>query len=162
MGTDVPIITDATDDDGQIVKVEFFSGSMKIGEDNAAPYQMSSTLLPEGQSTFSVTATDNDGLTNTDEVIVTAQETAAPVQIPRYFSPNEDGVNDFWDWGHKSSIQAQLAVFNGQGQKVFESQDYINEWDGKYNGRLLEEGPYYYIVHLAGEIFKGAVRIVRR
>ena len=46
-----------------------------------------------------------------------------------------------------------LQVFNRWGNKVYESQHYINNWDGLSNiglllGNQLPGGTYYYIVNL--------------
>jgi Bacterial Ig domain/Calcineurin-like phosphoesterase len=50
---------------GTIVKVEFYNGATKLGEDLAAPYQLTLTTLAEGTYTFTAVALDNNGGTAT-------------------------------------------------------------------------------------------------
>jgi gliding motility-associated-like protein/uncharacterized repeat protein (TIGR01451 family) len=72
------------------------------------------------------------------------------------FSPNGDGVNDFF----KIDCIAQypnnvLQVYNRWGTIVFESRSYKNDWDGTPNGRAIVQkedqlpaGTYYYVLDL--------------
>jgi gliding motility-associated-like protein len=120
--------------------------------------------LTEGGYVFQVTATDGRGLKSTYQVRVTVGE--APVtagMIPRFFTPNDDGVNDHWEWPSTALLDnAVLMIFNRLGQKVYEAFPYDNSWDGKLDGRPLEADAYYYIIRLLDQVdIKGAVRIVR-
>jgi gliding motility-associated-like protein len=161
-GKPITIRAEASDPDGHVVSVSFFNGSTMIGEDFEAPYEVTISGLQSGDATIIAVATDDSGLTASAGINVTVVEPAtAAFNIPRYFSPNGDGINDVWDWGDQDRARdAQVTVFNASGLKVFESQSYDNEWNGRYNGRPLDAGPYFYIVRLAGTVIKGAVRIV--
>ena len=72
------------------------------------------------------------------------------------FSPNGDGVNDFFKIDCIASFpNNRLQVFNRWGNIVFETRGYNNDWDGITNGRaavqkgdLLPVGTYYYILDL--------------
>ncbi|MDT0539394.1 PKD domain-containing protein [Croceitalea sp. P059] len=72
------------------------------------------------------------------------------------FSPNDDGVNDFFQIDCISRYPNNiLRVYNRWGNIVFEQQNYDNTWDGLSNGRatisdqeLLPVGTYYYILDL--------------
>jgi gliding motility-associated-like protein len=70
--------------------------------------------------------------------------------IPDAFTPNQDGHNDKFTIIHSSQIIISLEVFNRWGNKVYESTDYQNDWDGKGSGHLLGQnlpsGTYYYII----------------
>ena len=37
-------------------------------------------------------------------------------------------------------------MYNRYGSKVFESQDYKNDWDGTYKNKPLPDGTYYYVI----------------
>lgn len=60
--TVVTISANATDD-GNVVKVEFFDGAVKIGEDTTAPYTQTVNGLSVGEHQFTAKATDNVGAT---------------------------------------------------------------------------------------------------
>ena len=59
----VAIAATATDPDGSIAKVEFYSGSTKLGEDATAPYEYSWTGMTVGTYLLTAKATDNQGVT---------------------------------------------------------------------------------------------------
>ncbi|WP_222983059.1 gliding motility-associated C-terminal domain-containing protein [Flagellimonas meishanensis] len=72
------------------------------------------------------------------------------------FSPNGDGVNDFFKIDCISRYPNNvLQVYNRWGNIVFEKRGYGNDWDGITNGRaaiqkgeLLPVGTYYYVLDL--------------
>ena len=62
---------DAADLDGNIVKVEFFQGSAKLGESTSSPYSLIWSNAPAGNYLLTASATDDRGATRT----------SAPVQV---------------------------------------------------------------------------------
>ena len=86
------------------------------------------------------------------------QATTDPVCLTIFneFSPNDDGVNDFFKIDCISRYPNNvLRVYNRWGNIVFEQQNYDNTWNGLSNGRatiseqeLLPVGTYYYILDL--------------
>jgi hypothetical protein len=51
----------ASDADGSIAKVEFFNGSVKLGESTTSPYSFTCSSLPSAVYKFTAVATDNSG-----------------------------------------------------------------------------------------------------
>lgn len=75
------------------------------------------------------------------------------VFIPEGFSPNGDGLHDFFQITLSCGLKAKLHIFNRWGEKVYYSADYQNDWDGISNygnfmHKLLPEGTYFYTVEL--------------
>lgn len=60
-GQSVPLSANASDSDGQIVLVEFFQGTTKIGEIASAPFQVAWQTPPIGTFSLTAVATDNQG-----------------------------------------------------------------------------------------------------
>ena len=120
--------------------------------------------LIEGIYILELTVTDNYGLSGKDrvEIRVSGSDTSADM-IPRYFSPNADGINDVWEWPNPEHFaNSALTIFNRAGEKIFETDSYQNTWDGTYSGKPLQPDAYYYVIHLSNRVdIKGAVRIVR-
>jgi chitinase len=77
----IALAANASDDDGTVVKVEFFQSSTLIGTDTTAPYGLAWTGVPAGSYTLTARATDDDGATTTSapvNVSVVAAVPAAP------------------------------------------------------------------------------------
>lgn len=84
--------------------------------------------------------------------------------IPNAFTPNGDGVNDYWKIpGIENSPSASVKIFSRYGNKVFESIGYTHQFDGKVNGKDLPVGSYYYIIDMGSgcNILSGALTLVR-
>ena len=60
-GSSITITADAYDTDGSISIVEFFQGNVKLGEDDAAPFELVWNDVEEGNYTLTAIAVDNDG-----------------------------------------------------------------------------------------------------
>lgn len=63
------------------------------------------------------------------------------------FSPNGDGVNDFFRIEGLGRYGTHAVwVFNRWGEVVFFSTQYRNDWDGTWKNRPLPGGTYYYLI----------------
>ncbi len=63
--------------------------------------------------------------------------------MPTTFTPNGDGNNDempVFGWGIKELISYQ--IFNRWGEKIFETNDINEGWDGTFKG--VEQNPDIY------------------
>ncbi|MDX2367650.1 MAG: Ig-like domain-containing protein, partial [Colwellia sp.] len=65
----VNLTADAEDSDGNIVVVEFYSGTTKLGEDVDAPFSFLWTNLSIGTNNLTAKATDNEGASTTSSAI---------------------------------------------------------------------------------------------
>lgn len=119
------------------------------------------TVTGTTDRTYLLTVTDSLGCVASDSVTV---KVAPKIVISNTFTPNGDGVNDYWDIpGLTAYAGATVDVFDRNGQKVFHSVGYGVPWDGTYNGQPLPFGTYYYIVDtkIIKPVFAGFVAIVR-
>lgn len=66
------------------------------------------------------------------------------VFVPNSFSPNEDGLNDVFLSNSYEIDGWNLTVFNRWGSQVFQSKSALEGWDGKFNGKSVEMGSYYW------------------
>ncbi|WP_259068328.1 gliding motility-associated C-terminal domain-containing protein [Mucilaginibacter sp. X4EP1] len=86
------------------------------------------------------------------------------VDIANTFTPNGDGINDYWKIkGIENYPTALVQVFNRYGQKVFESKGYSQPFDGTFNGKALPVGVYYFIINLSinCNLLTGSLTIIR-
>jgi gliding motility-associated-like protein len=87
------------------------------------------------------------------------------VGISNLMTPNGDGYNDRWIIQNVENYPDTKAVIvNREGQTVYSSDSYDNNFDGKNQyGKTLPDGTYYYVVQIKGseKVYKGAITILR-
>ncbi len=96
--------------------------------------------------------------------------TVPVIEYPKFFTPNNDGVNDTWFIKGANSTFFQssaIYIFNRYGKAVAEIK--LNEpgWDGTYNGKKLPSDDYWFSIKLQGETMgnrerKGHFSLIRR
>lgn len=107
-------------------------------------------------------------LAGCDTATVTISITCPPpptIIIYNAFSPNGDGNNEtFTVENIEFYPDNELRIFNRWGSLVYETEGYLNTWDGKWEGKDLPDGTYYYILKVAAlnETFTGYVQIARQ
>ncbi|MDF0707753.1 gliding motility-associated C-terminal domain-containing protein [Flagellimonas okinawensis] len=95
---------------------------------------------------------DSNENNNSDEAFV---EPSCLV-VYNEFSPNGDGVNDFFKIDCISRYPGNtLQIYNRWGNIVYQTKSYNNDWDGTPNGRAMVQpedqlpvGTYYYVLDL--------------
>ncbi|UOB16797.1 glycosyl hydrolase family 18 protein [Abyssalbus ytuae] len=68
-GNNITMNVNASDSDGEIVNVEFFSNGNKIGEDNSAPYSYTITNAQAGSYSLTAVATDNSNTSSVSSAV---------------------------------------------------------------------------------------------
>lgn len=82
-----------------------------------------------------------------ERVEVKVEIGAGGMKVPNVFTPNGDGQHDVWEiTGIDIYPGVNVLVVNRYGTKVFESKGYTTPFDGTFNGSVLPEGAYYYII----------------
>lgn len=70
---------------------------------------------------------------------------------PNAFSPaNEDGVNDIWKVSYTSIVTFECNIFNRWGTKMATLTHPSHGWDGKYKGKFVPNGVYFYVIKARG------------
>lgn len=112
------------------------------------------TVFPSGNTTYSVTAINPAGCTATDSVTIFVQ-IIRPVFIPSAFSPNDDGINDFFPVfaGKQARVVRRMLIFDRWGNQVYEGTDLpLNEetggWDGSFNGKKMDPAVFTYYIEI--------------
>ena len=72
------------------------------------------------------------------------------LECPNAFSPNDDGVNDQWRVSYKSITDFDCHIFNRWGQEMAHLTDPSQGWDGRYGGKTVPPGVYYYVIKAQG------------
>jgi len=117
---------------------------------------------------YGITVTDTMGCVATDSITLLDNPKIC-ITVYKVFSPNEDGINDYWEIENIHLYpKALIEVYDRMGNKVYRRRNYINSEAIAFNGfssdgRRLPSGTYYYILNLenSDEVFKGSLTIVR-
>lgn len=89
------------------------------------------------------------------------------LEAPNAFSPyGSPGVNDEWKVAYKSIVEFKCWIFNRWGEQLYHYQDPAGGWDGRYHGKLVPSGVYYYVIEARGADgqkykLKGHINILR-
>jgi len=98
---------------------------------------------------------DNCSASTTAETNVLVSPYEHPCVITEGISPgNNDGNNDYLDLtflNDRSGIE-KITIYNRYGSKVFDQNNYSDEWRGQDNGgKELPSSTYYYVIKLKNE-----------
>lgn len=75
---------------------------------------------------------------------------ASELRIPNAFTPNDDGVNDVWKVGYRSLLDFKCWIFDRYGNEIYRFSDPSQGWDGKYKGKKVKPGVYFYVIEAKG------------
>lgn len=110
----------------------------------------STNATPDSTITYYLIATDGDSCSNSDSVIIVVK-TKVQYFIPNSFTPNADGLNDYFEVDILGAENLEVSVFNRWGEQVYNNPSQHNginnngdAWDGKKNGKLLPFDTYVY------------------
>jgi gliding motility-associated-like protein len=110
-------------------------------------FQKDSVLQQLEAGHYQYRVTDSHDCSIEGDATITKDWRDCAVFIPNAFSPNGDGVNDFFRVvAHDDLTQYSLTVYSRWGQLIFESHDPERGWDGGLKGSVLPSGTYLYIV----------------
>ncbi len=132
------------------------------------PIVLSSTSILVGTYFLTVSANGCPSIPSPINIIV--NNCIVDLFIPEGFSPNNDGINDFFVIrGLDNYTNNKIIIFNRWGSKIFEASPYYNNWKGdnlyglKVGGNDLPTGTYFYLLDLGNgsQIVKGSIYLNR-
>jgi gliding motility-associated-like protein len=66
--------------------------------------------------------------------------------IPSGFTPNGDGINDYFTIQGEGLEEVKIQIFDRWGKMVYEGENDDIRWDGTYKGFLVPAGSYAYVI----------------
>ena len=128
--------------------------------------ETSSSLEVEEEGSYKVEV-NNQGCITSSTISITGYD-VDNCSITQGLSPNDDGSNDCLDLAFlndRTGIE-NVQIFNRYGRKVFESNNYVDQFCGQNDdGDKLKTGTYFYVIKLTsnddvfGQIAKGYIYI---
>lgn len=83
------------------------------------------------------------------------------LDYPRFFTPNNDDINDVWRIPYLSFIpEAEVIIFDRYG-KVITGFKGSGGWDGTLNGKSLPATDYWFIINLKERTIRGHFSLIR-
>jgi gliding motility-associated-like protein len=115
---------------------------------------LTTTIKTDQNLVFQLTVTHINGCTASAEINITiVPETE--IYIPNAFSPNGDGLNDFFTVYTNERVDhiLELNIFDRWGEHIFQRQNFVpNEpdmgWDGRFRGREMGAGVFVYTAEM--------------
>jgi gliding motility-associated-like protein len=128
---------------------------------------------PQETQGYQIRVTTVDGCSAVGFLTIIVNE-ENPVYFPTAFSPNDDGINDFFvPFGDLDVVAriTSMSLFDRWGESVFFNEDFapndlFSGWDGKLNGQPMNPQVLVYSVeveYVNGDkrLFKGDVTLLR-
>ena len=121
-----------------------------------------------GSTGIKYVVNDNKGISSLQtDILVTVSEPHKGIFIPQGFSPNGDGLHDYFVIEGIEEYNASLTIFDRTGNIIYGDKHYKNNWDGSLNAaqdvntladtkinawgnEKASEGTYFYILELTG------------
>lgn len=125
------------------------------------------TFRDEGTIYVRFVGSNSDGSCETYGETFTVNIGASELNCPNAFSPGaSEGVNDEWKVSYRSIIDFECWIFDRYGTQLYHFTDPEGGWDGKYHGKLVSPGVYYYVIKAKGADGKnykrsGDINIIR-
>ena len=129
-------------------------------------------VTPFDSETFSITAIDNLGCSQTGVTQVTVRRNNL-YYAPNIFSPNSDSKNDYYQLFGGKTVETidDLKIYSRWGEMMFESKrifpaDETEGWDGRFRGQQALPGVYVFTAEVKfidgrKERIKGEFTLVR-
>ena len=112
--------------------------------------------VPSGQLTAYVYDLNGCGIAN---------KTISVLGVPKFFTPNGDGINDFWNvkgFDERFGNQTTISIFDRYGKLLKQISSASQGWDGTFNGVSLPASDYWYTINLIdGRVQKGHFSLKR-
>jgi gliding motility-associated-like protein len=146
-----PVTLTAADSNKQTIVASWEGG--KNGNLNSTK---GNSVIASPQVTTTYTVTFQNTQTNCKFIdTVTVCILNCNIFVPNIFSPNGDGINDIL-YVHSECIKRMdFAVFDRWGNKVFETTNINDGWNGTYHGKPMEMGTYVW--YLNATLYSGKV-----
>ncbi|WP_411768134.1 T9SS type B sorting domain-containing protein [Winogradskyella sp. A3E31] len=137
-------VVDATENNVVTVIVTG-EGDYEFALDNPdGPYQDSNTFENVAPGLHTVYVRDKNDCGIIEDLV-------SVIGFPKFFTPNNDGRNDFWQVkGISSQFQANtiIYIFDRYGKLLKELNPLGSGWDGRYNGNIMPTSDYWFSVTL--------------
>jgi gliding motility-associated-like protein len=104
------------------------------------------TSTPLNTITYIVTIANKQGCTDEDTITVTVNTEETNIWVPNVFAPDGPPINRVLYVRGNGIKYLEFVVYDRWGEKVFESNDILQGWDGTFKGEKLSTAVFVYYV----------------
>ncbi len=120
---------------------------------------------PMATTIYNVTNISEEGCQASDQFKLVVLKDAE-VFVPTAFTPNGDGLNDYFGPLGKVPDDFSMTIFNRYGQIIFKSSSIHSKWNGTVNGIVQQTGVFIYLISYTDiqhrkQQLKGALTLIR-
>ena len=120
------------------VVVQNPSGTYQYQLDNG-PFQTSPIFENVSSGFHTITVQNYCGTTFTEAIVI---------NYPKFFTPNGDGANDYWNiYDLRDQPNALITIFDRYGKVIKQIRTNGVGWDGTYNNELMISDDYWFVVN---------------
>lgn len=102
------------------------------------------TSYEEGTISYRIIGVANDTDEHKSISNTVSLTEATTVYFPNAFSPDNDGVNDYFGVVGMNAEFYNLKIYNKWGELLFDTSNTNEKWDGTHKGKSVNEGVYVY------------------
>ena len=110
------------------------------------------------EDAYYVWVEDANGCTDISELVFVSLLPKTELFVPTAFTPNGDFQNDLFVIKGDFINSFQMDVVNRWGEVLFTTNSIEKYWDGKFEGKEVVQGTYYYNITLVGQDKKTFVK----
>ncbi|AJR03846.1 lectin [Siansivirga zeaxanthinifaciens CC-SAMT-1] len=148
LNNDVICIVEVSDNNS--ISINYDNNTLGIGnyefalDNENGPYQDSTVFTNVLAGRHFIYVRDKNGCgTVSFEVFI--------LGFPKFFTPNNDGINDTWQvrgLGSDFTEASKVSIFDRYGKLLKQIRAKSNVWDGTFRGEILPESDYWFIAEL--------------
>ncbi|MEM1259317.1 MAG: T9SS type B sorting domain-containing protein [Bacteroidota bacterium] len=139
-------------------------GDYEYAIDNIdGPYQDSNVFSEVAPGTRTIYVRDRNGCGIAQE---TFEQDLTVEGFPKFFTPNGDNINDFWQFIQpiegQTIVLVSIEIYDRYGKLLRQINQNSQGWDGTYDGRPLPAGGYWFrAVEEDGDVVQGNFTLKR-
>ena len=159
MTTSIDVIANDIDIDGDPLRLISVStsgtGTVIVNVDE---FSIDYTPVPNFIGAEVINYSVSDGVLSSEGIlkinVITPEEiqiTKPELNIPKFFTPNGDGINDTWNikWNNISNYKIiEVNIYNRYGKILKKLNSFDSGWDGTYDGKLMPPNDYWVSIKL--------------
>lgn len=123
---------------------------------NGITYQDSNVFTNVSGGQYMVSVRDKNGCG-------TAYESIFVLEYPKFFTPNGDGINEYWrvPMLAQQYPDAFIEIFDRYGKLLYGFSASQIGWDGTYNSKRLPSTDYWFVITLPNRTIRGHFALIR-